>query len=111
MSATPAVNIVIPQGANFKEVYLPEDSDGTISDLTGYTGVSVMKKHPSAVTSTPFTVGILTASGEVSIAMSSSTTLQLKPGRHYYDVYLTSPTGCVSRMVGGMVEVTAGITT
>jgi hypothetical protein len=111
MSATPAINIVIPQGSDFEETYSSQEPDGSITDLTGYTGASSVKKHPGAVKSTPFTVGILTASGEVSIAMSSSTTVQLKPGRYYYDLYLTSPGGSLSRMVGGMVDVTAGITT
>ena len=49
--------------------------------------------------------------GEVSIAMTSGTTVGLTPGRHVYDVRLVSPSGAVSRLVEGMAFVTAGITT
>ena len=111
MAATPAINIVIPQGADFSEVFTSTETDGTISNLNGYTGVSKMKKHPSAVVSTSFTVGITTARGEVSIAMTSGVTTTLKPGRYYYDVFLTSATNAVSRLVEGQVEVTSGIST
>ena len=111
MSATPTINIVIPQGSDFEETYSSQEPDGSITDLRISAELRRVKKHPGAVKSTPFTVGILTASGEVSIAMTAATTVQLKPGRYYYDVYLTSPTGSLSRMVGGMVDVTAGITT
>ena len=111
MAATPAINIVIPQGADFSEVFTSTETDGTISNLNGYSGVSKMKKHPSAVTSTSFTVGITTASGEVSIAMTSGITTPLDSGRYYYDVRLTSSSEAKSRLAEGMALVTAGIST
>lgn len=111
MSATPVINIVIAQGTDFSEVFVSTEVDGTISQLNGFSGISVVKKHPGATTSTPFYVGIVSALGEVSIGMTSGVTATLKPGRHYYDVYLTSPTNTISRLVEGQVEVTSGIST
>lgn len=111
MAATPAINIVIAQGADFNEIFTSTESDGTISNLDGFTGVSKMKKHPGATTSHSFTVGITSATGEVAIAMTSGVTTTLKPGRYYYDVFLTSATNAVSRLVEGQVEVTPGIST
>ena len=111
MAATPAINLVIAQGADFSEVFTSTETDGTISNLNGFTGVSKLKKHPTAVQSTSFTVGITTTSGEVSIAMTSGVTTTLKPGRYFYDVFLTAATNAVSRLVEGQVEVTAGIST
>ena len=111
MAATPSVNIVIAQGADFSEVFTSTETDGSASNLTGYTGVSKIKKHPSSPTSQSFTVGITPATGEVSISMSATNTVKLSPGRYNYDVYLTSSGGSVSRLVEGQAIVTAGITT
>ena len=111
MAATPAINIVIAQGADFSEVFTSTENDGTISNLNGFTGSSKMKKHPGATSSFPFTVGITSTTGEVSIAMTSGVTTTIKPGRYYYDVFLTSASNAVSRLVEGQVEVTPGIST
>jgi hypothetical protein len=111
MAATPAVNIVIPQGTDFSEVFTSTESDGSISNLSNYVGSAKIKKHPGSTSSQSFTVSIIGAIGEVSIAMTSGKTVALEPGRYYYDIVLTSGSGSVSRMVEGMAFVTAGITT
>ncbi len=111
MAAVPVINLVIAQGADFTEVFSSQESDGTSSNLNGFTGISKLKKHPSATTSYDFSVGITSTTGEVSVAMTAGLTVQIKPGRYYYDVYLTSPSGGVSRLVEGQAEVTAGIAT
>lgn len=111
MAANPVLNITIPQGADFAETFVSTESDGSLSNLTGYTGTAKLKKHPGASTSTSFTVTITSGIGEVAIAMTSGTTVGLSPGRYYYDVRLTSGSGAVSRLVEGMAIVTAGITT
>jgi hypothetical protein len=109
--ATPVVNITIPQGTDFSEVFTSTESDGSASNLAGFTGASKVKKHPGATSSQSFSVSITGSTGEVSIAMTAGKTVTLDPGRYYYDVVLTSGTGSVSRMVEGMAIVTAGITT
>lgn len=111
MAANPVINIVIPQGADFSETFVSTESNGSASNLTGYGGVSKIKKHPASTTSKSFSVSITGSTGEVSIAMTSGITVQLEPGRYYYDVALTSPSGSVSRLVEGMALVKAGIST
>ena len=111
MAATPSVNIVIAQGADFSEVFTSTETDGSASNLAGYTGVSKIKKYSTSPTSQSFTVGITSSTGEVSIAMTAGKTVKLSPGRYNYDVYLTSSAGSVSRLVEGQAIVTAGITT
>ena len=111
MAATPVVNIVIPQGTDFSELFTSTESDGTATNLTGYSGAAKIKKHPGASTSTSFSVSITASTGEVTISLTDTQTTDLEPGRYYYDVYLTSNVGTVSRMVEGMAFVTAGITT
>lgn len=111
MTANPVINITIPQGADFSETFLSKESNGSASNLSGYSGVAKLKKHSEATTSTSFSVNITGLTGEVAIAMTSGTTTGLKPGRYYYDVRLTSSSGAVSRLVEGMALVTAGIST
>ena len=111
MAATPAINIVIPQGADFAETFTQTETDGNLSNLVGYTGVSKVRKYAGSPTAFDFTVGINTVTSEVSIAMTAPVTVTMKPGRYYYDVVLTSSTGAVSRMVEGSAMVTAGIST
>ena len=111
MAATPAINITIPQGADFAESFTQTESDGSLSNLVNYTGQSKLRKYAGSPTAYDFTVGINTITSEVSIAMTAPVTVVLKPGRYYYDVVLTSSNGSVSRMVEGSAMVTAGITT
>ena len=111
MAVTPTVNIVIAQGATFSEIFTSTETDGSASNLTGYSGQSKIKKYPASPTSESFSVSITASTGEVSIAMTAGKTVRLSPGRYYYDVYLTSPSGSISRMVEGQVMVTAGIAT
>lgn len=111
MAATPSVNIVIAQGVDFSEMFNSTETDGTASNLSGYTGASSLRKYPESPTKKDFSVSITGSTGEVSIAMTAGVTSTLKPGRHYYDVVLTSSSGAKSRMVEGMAMVTAGITT
>ena len=109
--STPVVNITIPQGTDFSEIFTSTESDGSASNLTGYTGAAKLKKHPGATSSTTFSVSITAGTGEVEISLTDTQTVALDPGRHYYDVVLTSPSDTKSRMVEGMAFVTAGITT
>lgn len=109
--AVPSVNIVIPQGVDFSESFKSTQTNGSPSNLTGYSGAAKIKKYPSSKTSKTFTVTIAGSTGTVSIAMTSGKTVSLDPGRYYYDVVLTSGSGAVSRLVEGMALVTAGITT
>ena len=111
MAATPVVNITIPQGTTFSELFTSTESDGSSTNLAGYSGVSKLRKHPGASSSTSFSVSITGSTGEVTISMASTITNALDPGRYYYDIYLTSPSDVVSRMVEGMAFVTAGIST
>lgn len=111
MASTPVINIVIPQGATFSETFTSTESDGSLTNLTGYTGTASMKKWYGSLTSTVFNVSITVNTAEVAIGLTPGQTLSLEPGRYYYDVRLQSSSGSVSRLVEGMAMVQAGITT
>ena len=106
-------NIVIDVGANFDQSFNLESSAGAPLNLTGYTGAAKMKK--SAATSKVACNFVVSfpepTSGQLKIALGSSITSGLKPGRYAYDVLLTDDSSLKTRVVEGSAIVTAGVTT
>lgn len=103
--AVAAVNIVIEQGIDYLEVFTVNNPDGTPLDLTGHTGVAKIRKFPESLSSTPFTVGIVSDAGQVVVSLGNTETSQLRAGRYYYDVVVISSSGKKSKVVDGMVLV------
>ena len=107
--AVAAVNIVIEQGTDYQEVFTVNNPDGSPLDLTGYTGVAKIRKFPESTTSTSFNVGIVSAAGQVVVSLANTVTDDLKSGRYYYDVIITSSSsGKKTKVVDGMVMVNPG---
>jgi len=111
MAEIPSANITINQGFDFSKTFVSRESDGSASNLTGFTGKAQIKKHPDTSTSKSFSITITAATGQVAIAMTSGVTSGITPGRYLYDVKLTSSAGAVSRLTRGTALVVAGITT
>jgi hypothetical protein len=103
--AVAAVNIVIEQGTDYQEVFTVNNPDGSPLDLTGHTGVAKIRKFPESATSTPFGVGIVSAAGQVVVSLANTVSKDLKAGRYYYDVMITSSAGKKTKVVDGMVLV------
>lgn len=105
-------NITIPIGTDFQQTYFLEDYNNAPLDLTGYTGTSLMKKHPSSMTvAATFNVSFPDRlNGKIKISLGSTETLNLKPGRYLYDILVNSGT-TKSRVIEGSAIVTAGVTT
>ena len=105
--AVAAVNIVIEQGTDYQEVFTVNNPDGSPLDLTGHTGAAKIRKFPESAASTPFTVGIVSAAGQVVVSLANTVTEDLKGGRYYYDVIITSSANKKTKVVDGMVLVNA----
>ena len=105
-------NIVIDVGTDFIQTFNLEVSGNAPLDLTSYTGSSLMKKHPSSLTTTAtFAVSFPSPTqGQLRISLGSTVTNGLKPGRYVYDV-LISDGSIKTRVVEGSAIVTAGVTT
>ncbi len=101
MSAVPTVNISIDSGTTFSATYTITNPSGTVLDLSGYSAVSKIRKHPTDANSTSFSVGITTATGKISISMASTITALLSEGRNYYDIVITSPSSDISKVIQG----------
>jgi hypothetical protein len=105
--AVAAVNIVIEQGTDYEEVFTVNNPDGSPLDLTGYDGVAKIRKFPESTTATSFNVGIVSTAGQVVVSLANTISRELKPGRYYYDVIITSDLNKKTKVVDGMVLVNA----
>ncbi len=99
------VNLVLEKGTDFEASFFLSGEDGGILNLLESTAVAKIKKYPNALTSHSFTVGIVTATGEISIAMTSGTTSQLTSGRNYFDVLVINPLNVKTKVVSGAIIV------
>ena len=77
--AVPEVNITIEQGSDYQDVFTVKNPDGTPLDLTGYTASAAIKKFPTSTTTTSFSVGIVTAAGQVVLSMGKARGDSFKP--------------------------------
>jgi hypothetical protein len=106
-------NIIIDAGSDFSQTFYLEQSTNSPLNLSGYTGASLIKKHPAALkTIAAFVVSFPNRiNGEIVLSLGSTITSTLKPGRYCYDVLLNSGTNVKTRVIEGSAIVTAGITT
>jgi hypothetical protein len=105
--AVPAVNITIEKGTDFESVFTVSNPDGSSLNLNNFSSVSKIKKFPSSESSTAFSVGIVTARGQVILSMASTISSTLEDGRHYYDVVIiNNSTGKKKKIIEGMALVT-----
>jgi hypothetical protein len=112
MSSVYVNNLVVNSGTDFSQTFTLESNDtDSALDLTGYTVSAQMRKYSGSSTFTTFTSSILspTTLGKIVISLTSSQTVDLKPGRYVYDVVITI-NSVKSRVIEGMVLVREGVT-
>jgi len=107
--AARSVNLTIEQGTDFTTTFTIKNPDGTVLPLTGYSAVAKLGKHPSATSTTSFSTSITASTGKVTLTMGNAVTANLEPGRYYYDCVIESSGGNKTRVIEGMVLVTAGL--
>lgn len=104
------VNLVLEQGVDFQATFTIRNQNNTPLNLTGYSGISLVKKHSSSSVSYPFTLSFPDRlNGKIIVSMDYNLTSQIEPGRYVYDVVLISPNSYRSRAVQGNVLVTPGV--
>lgn len=102
-------NLVVDQGSTFTTTITLTDDDGTILNLTGYTGAGQIRKWYTSTNAVSFSVAIAPTSGEVTLQLSATTTANMAAGRYVYDVELTTGS-TVSRVLEGLITVTPEVT-
>ena len=109
--AVPAVNITIEQGADFASSFTITNANGSVYSLSGASATAKIKKFPESTTSYSFSTTITVATGVIALAMTDEVTSTIIPGRYFYDILVTNGSGLKTRVIEGMVLVTAGIST
>ena len=109
-------NIVIDQGFDFETTYqLSDASTNGPLNMVGYGITAQIRKSYSSSSSTNFNCTLVdSANGIIKIELTKEQTVQLKPGRHVYDIAI-QPGGLNSnsdrnKAIEGMALVRPGVT-
>ena len=109
-------DLCIPQGATFSRV-IRYKADGANVDLSGYS--ARMHIRPTAASNT-LTLALTTgqdgritlggSAGTITLSISATDTAAITAGRYVYDLELISAGGIVTRLLQGVVTVSANVT-
>ena len=109
------LDLCIPAGATFSRV-IRYKADGSNVNLTGFTARAQIR--PSAASATT-TLSLTTentritlggTAGTITLNISATDTAALTAGRYVYDLELVSAGGIVTRLLQGVVTVSANVT-
>jgi hypothetical protein len=104
------VNLVLEQGVDFQATFTIRNTNNAPLNLTGYTGISSIRKHPTSSTAYPLTLSFVDRlNGKIAVSMGFTATDAIEGGRYVYDVILISPNSYRTRAVQGNVLVTPGV--
>jgi hypothetical protein len=113
MAAVYVSNLVINAGADFSQVFtLESNATNSVLDLSTYTITSQMRKHSASSSAVTFDCFVINPSqGTIKIGLTSTSTINIKPGRYIYDIKAyNSSDGITTRVIEGMVLVREGAT-
>ena len=103
-------DLMINQGETYSaSLFIEDDADAPVN-LTGYSGASQMRRHPSALIAYNFNVVISGNAGIVTLSLSSQASTAMPAGRYVYDTKITDSQGKVTVICHGIAEVIAGVT-
>jgi hypothetical protein len=104
------VNLVLEQGVDFQAIFTIRNNNNAPLNLTGYTGISSIRKSPTSSTAYPLTLSFPDLlNGKIAVSMGHTATSAMEGGRYVYDVILISPNQYRTRAVQGNVLVTPGV--
>ena len=109
-------NILVDQGSTYTLAVTYKDSSGTAINLTGYTAAMQLRENYDSATavlslSSPSSGIVITgASGLVTITMSATQTAALSADTFLYDLEIASPASVKTRLIQGVVVVSAEVT-
>ena len=105
-------NITIEQGYDFDTSFQLEDTrSNEFLNLVGAATTAMLRKHSAAKTKVSFATTVADAeTGIISISMTASNTVSLKPGRYVYDVQIITSGGRKYKAIEGNALVRSGVT-
>lgn len=100
------VNLLIFKGTDFEQDIQLTDQNGNVIDLTDFTVLSKIQKYPGSKLFNVFSIAYLNRSqGLIKLIMSHSSTLFLKSGRNYFDIFVVYPTNKIEPVARGTIIV------
>lgn len=106
-------DLCIPAGATFSKV-IRWKADGANVNLTGFTArMQIRPTAASATTTLSLTTENITlggTAGTITLTISATDTAAIAAGRYVYDLELVSAGGIVTRLLQGVVTVSANVT-
>lgn len=105
-------NLTVHTGTDFTQTFVFEsEASNSALDISNYTGSGQIKKYDSSSKAAEFTLDLSQGStGRLTITMNAATTTNIKPGRYFYDIRLTSDVGKVEKLVEGTLIVKQSVT-
>jgi hypothetical protein len=103
-------NLIVDQGTDFSAGIDLVDIDGSVYNLTNHSVAAQMRKNYNSSAAVTFVTSHNSSGGRITLILSHTATGSLEPGRYLYDVEITSQGGTKTRVVEGIVTVTAGMT-
>ena len=104
-------NLTVDQGSDFDASVDVIDGDGNAVDLSTYTYSGQIRKTYNSLTAVDFTISVGAEQVyTLNISLTAAQTNAMKAGRYVYDVEVVSPSGVVTRVIEGQVELTPSVT-
>ncbi len=104
-------DLSVRQGETFGQVLIFKDPDGTVMDLTGFTGYCQVRPDPDSEELTAeMNVTISAAEGKVVLGLTAATTAGIDSGCYAYDFAMKSAANDVRYYIGGKFLVIPAVT-
>lgn len=107
------VELFMDQGTTFNNIInITDDVTNAPINVGGYNIRSQMRTSYYAANVTANIQCVVTnaANGELLLTLAANQTANIRPGRYLFDVLATDTSNVVSRVLEGIVTVTAGVT-
>jgi hypothetical protein len=107
------VDLLIHTGTDFEQTFVLEDTtSNSLKDLTGFSACCEMRRYEGSTRTAAFTVSFASdrTTGRIEIAMTRFDTINLKPGKYFYDLVLKDASNIKDRVVEGTINVKKAIT-
>jgi len=110
-----AVDLLVEQGATWEQDIIWKDSNGALVDVTGYTGSMDVRESQGAVDPVIVapTIAFGTTDGKITLTLTAAQTAALDAAGDrswVYDLFVTSPTNVVTRLMAGQFNVIGSVT-
>ena len=105
------VEIFVDQFSDYSTVITITNSDGSFTNLAGYSVVSQIRTSYTTANATANLICFVSdaANGNVTLSVPANLSITIPPGRYYYDIRTMSPTGANNRIMQGIFELAADV--